>query len=158
MATFTTATYDAQLASLADVSQRPENFASMGNLFIFREQRVLSGAEAANDIIKLGYLPKGARVISGLSKLILSGDPGTTLTFDIGTAGDPNAFGDTVVVSAGERAFLDAGTIPVAANAERLMGDANLGDDLTLLATVHSAASLTATTKVDFFIVFALPM
>lgn len=157
MATKTTALYDAQVASLADLSKRPDGTLYGGRLHIRRAQHVLAGTEAANDTIRLMQLPKGAVVLPGLSKVIPSGDPGTTLSLDVGTDGDPNAFGDTVVVSAGERAFLDAGTIPVAANAVRSMGDSDLGDDLTVVATVHAANTLTANVKLDFFIAYMLP-
>ena len=112
-----------------------------GVLLIATAIVTLAGTEAANDTIQLVDLPAGAVVVPQLSH-VTGADPGTTLTLDIGDAGDTDRYADGIVLSAGGQVAFCSATLPAAVAAPyRLTGATRI------YATVASAASLTAAVK-----------
>lgn len=157
MPNYKTALATAQDAAKIDLSQRPDIGLYGGRVHHRRVQYTLIGTEAATETIKICDLPAGARVLSEISKVTPSADPGTALVIDIGTAGDPDAFSDGLVLSAGEKAVFDAPAVPIGANGDRRMGDSNLGTDLAVYATFMTATALTAAVVLNFDLFFVVP-
>lgn len=149
-----TALYIAQLASLADMSQRPDATqgygAGMPHMFLF--QLAFAGTESAADVQPLLYLPKGARVIPHLSRILMSGDPTDgNFTVHIGTATDNDCFAASVDLSAGGAALF---TTPGAAAAELNLykiGDTAIGPDDTLVNMTYATLSGTKTARTMTF-------
>jgi hypothetical protein len=128
MASFETVTGALQNDARTDASKAPNASTFGGKLHVERHEYVLTDAEVTNDTIDICWLPVGAVVVPHLSTIAASGDPGTTLTFTVGTEADPNRFADGVVVSAG--------------------GASNLFSSATLPLESYDPTPLTAATKV----------
>ncbi len=160
MAAYSTALNTAQVAALTDMSQRPDATLAGGaeRNHTLRTSYTLLATEATGEFLSLCQLPAGARIIPHLSRLILSASPGTTLTVDIGTDGDVNAFMETTTLSGAATAKLfTAAAEPASSLNIRRMGDSDLGADLTVKMKFTSAGTLTAGTVLSFEIVFTLP-
>ena len=123
-----------------------------GKLTVATAQVTLTSATAANDILTLipaGLLPIGAVVVPQLSSVTCS-DPGTTLTLDIGDAGDTDAYADGIVLSTGGQVAFTSGTKPAAvASPIRLAAAAD-----AIYATVMSADTVTNNTVLTFLIAY----
>lgn len=65
-----------------------------GDLRFYNVEVAFTSGVTANDTFQLFDLPPGAVIVPELSKIIASGDPGTTLTMDVGDAGDPDRYCD----------------------------------------------------------------
>jgi len=65
-----------------------------GILLFYNVEVACTSGVAANDTFQLFDLPPGAVIVPELSKITASGDPGTTLTIDVGDAGDPDRYCD----------------------------------------------------------------
>jgi hypothetical protein len=65
-----------------------------GDLRFYNVEVQLTTGVAANDTFQLFDLPPGAVIVPELSEIIATGDPGTTLTLDVGDALDPDRYCD----------------------------------------------------------------
>jgi hypothetical protein len=65
-----------------------------GDLRFYNVEVALSASVAANDTFQLLDLPPGAVIIPELSSISATGDPGTTLTLDVGDSGDADRYCD----------------------------------------------------------------
>jgi hypothetical protein len=111
----------------------------------------LAGTEATSDTIQLVDLPLGAVVLPQNSYCTTSADPGTTLTFNVGDAGSATRYANGIVLSAGGCIPFTNTNIPTAACTQyRIATQTNQ----RIIATVASAASLTAAVKVTFTIAY----
>ena len=101
MPTFTTAQYDAQVATRANTSRLADGNVASGEIQFATIPYVLTSGtdEAADDILKLMVLPKGAIPMPALSSITCSADPGTAFTVDVGTAENPDGWGDGVALT-----------------------------------------------------------
>jgi hypothetical protein len=122
-----------------------------GVVLIATASYTLSGSEAANDTIQLVDLPVGSVVLPQNSYCTTSADPGTTLTFSVGDAGSATRYANGIVLSAGGSVSLTNTNIPTAAVTPYRITTAT---GQRLIATVASAASLTAAVKVVFTIAY----
>jgi hypothetical protein len=115
----------------------------------------LAGTEAAADVINLCLLPAGAIPIPGLSKVV-SADPGTTLTMDVGTAADLDGYADGLVLSAGGQIeFGTSSPLPAWNTQTPIVADTGSGNAI-VKATVVSAGTLTASTVLTFILAWKL--
>ena len=94
MATFASVHYALQKEDRANPSRLSTPNVASGRVEFAYIPYALAGTEAANDIINLCVLPAGAVPIVPLCHVTCSADPGTTLTLDVGTAGDPDGLAD----------------------------------------------------------------
>lgn len=107
----------------------------------------LTGNEDAADVIRIAKLPKGAVVLPKESFVNVVTNPGTTLTLDIGDAGDDDRYADGInVASVGHVAFGTGGAAH--ANLHTLSGES------WITATLATAATLNAGGKLQFFIAY----
>jgi hypothetical protein len=111
----------------------------------------LLGTEAANDTIQLFDLPAGSVIIPALC-WVTCADPGTTLTLDIGDAADPDRYADGIVLSAGGNVNF-ASTLPVPAGITTPFCPTTTS---RVIVTVASANTLTATTVLNFCVVYRI--
>jgi hypothetical protein len=65
-----------------------------GDLRFYNVEVLTTTGTAANDTFQLFDLPPGCVIVPELSKITASGDPGTTLTIDVGDSGDPDRYCD----------------------------------------------------------------
>lgn len=119
-------------------------------LFHTRVSYTLAGTEAAADTINLAVLPVGATLVPQLCSVYCA-DPGTTLTLDVGYAANPDAFADGITLSAGGLVNFSSGTAPSGLTA---LEPITTG---TVIATVDSANTLTASVVLYFTLVWRLP-
>jgi len=148
MATFKTTHYAQQETAAGNMAKQVT--ATSGTLEYRAVTYALAGTEQANDLIYIGKLPVGAKVVPTLCSVVCA-DPGTTLTLDIGTAEDTDLLADGIVLSAGGRVEFTSGTMPAGALALTKLASEDV------YATVASAAALTATAKVVFNLVWTTP-
>lgn len=151
--------YVAQAAALANVASRPDaNAYGGGRLHVLPIVLAFLGTEVTGDVQPLCYLPKGAMVIPHLCRYNCEGDPSTgAVTMDVGTATDPNAFAEAIVLSAGGPFLFTAPAEPAASKAPLRIGDAALGaDDRLVSATYLSVAGTLTARSTLFWLVFQL--
>jgi len=65
-----------------------------GDLRFYNVEVALTSGVSANDTFQLFDLPPGYVIVPELSKITASGDPGTTLTIDVGDSGDADRYCD----------------------------------------------------------------
>lgn len=152
MASFDSTQYAKQKPTRANTSRNATENISDGSVEFATIAYTLAGTETANDTINLCILPAGAIVVPQLSS-VFSADPGTTLTLDIGTAADADAFADGITLSSGGRVEFTSGTAPAALTPTGLTADTGSGNAV-VYATVASAASLTASVVLHFLIAY----
>jgi hypothetical protein len=153
MASFETVTGALQNDARTDASKAPNAASFGGKLHVERHEYVLTDAEAANDTIDVCWLPVGAVVVPHLSCVAASGDPGTTLTLDIGTSDDADRFANEIVLSAGGAAILfSSATLP-----EESHNPTPLTTATKVICTVATAASLADTRTLVFWLAYTLP-
>ncbi len=155
MPTFNTAQYDLQKPDRANTSRFAPPNVSSGEVEWAVIPYTLAGTEAADDIINLCILPADVIPLPGLSRLICATDPGTALTVDVGTAENVDGWGDGVAATtAGPVEFCAAAHAnPAWLDATPLVADSNSGNAV-VFATVKTATSLTASTKVYFHLAY----
>lgn len=85
----------AKLAARTSLSAGIVNGDDNGGILTFYNVEVaLSGSVAANDTFQLIDLPPGAVLVPELCSISTTADPGTTLTVDVGDAGDVDRYCD----------------------------------------------------------------
>jgi hypothetical protein len=120
-----------------------------GILLLATTHYTLLGTEVATDTIELLDLPPGGVLVPQLSD-VTSPDPGTTLTFHVGDAGDVDRYANGIVQSAGGKVGFTSGTLPAAVGAP--YRDNTKGT--RIFATIASANTLTAGAKLTFTIAY----
>lgn len=160
MPTFNSALYNLEKPTRANPARLTTANIAGGELNLVVIQYPLAGTEAAADVINLCILPKGAVPVPGLSRVVCSQDPGTTLTLDVGTVdattGDPDGWADGIVLSAGgivEFASVAGTTLAWLLAETPLEGDTGSANSV-VAATVASANTLTAGTILYFHLVY----
>ena len=149
MPTFNSAVYTAQSSNHAWPSQQDVQ----AKLRYATVAYALVGTETAADIINLAILPRGAKVIPSLSRVVCE-DPGTALTVDIGFASNDDALADGLALTtAHDVAFTANGTATAAQYAPAALA---AGDE-RIFATVKTATDLTASAKLLFQIAYLEP-
>eukprot|EP01031_Cornospumella_fuschlensis_P042678 gene42678-52146_t len=152
MANINSDLYTLEVAAAADTSQAPNAHAYGGAIFIKECKAATVSASTNNDdLINLCFLPAGARVIPGLSFVQLSGDPGTALTIDIGTAADPDGFADGMALSSGGSVFFSNTGVALQATTP-----ARLTARTLVYATVASTDTLSGNRTLTFWIAYTL--
>lgn len=158
---YKTAMATAQDAAKINVASRPDLRSYGGRLHHLRVNYTMTNSETAGQIVKLCDLPKGAKIISGMSKVTPTGDPGTTLTLDFGCQGDMDCWGDGVVVSAAEKALFDAPAVPAGVSSDLSVGDSTLATetpaDLGVYMTFATVSTLSGGPTLVVDLVFTLP-
>ncbi len=110
----------------------------------------LPSSTATNDTIDLTpALPPGATVIPALCRAVCHADPGTTLVLDIGDAADPDRYADGLVLSSGGDVPFHTPAIPAGTTSPL-----QLTTDTALTALVTSASTITASSKITFYIAY----
>jgi hypothetical protein len=107
-------------------------------------------ALAANDVIELFNLPPGAEIVPQLSH-VTSADPGTTLTLDIGDAGDADRYADGISLNSGGQVAFCSGTLPVA-----YATPFHDNKETMIRALVTAATTITAGVKLVFTIAYRI--
>lgn len=113
----------------------------------------LAGTEVADEVLSLCKLPVGAKVIPSLSRVVCE-DPGTALTIDIGTVGNPDSLSDGLALTTAHDVAFTAGGTAVAA---QYVPEALTDGDETIIVTVKTASSLTAAAKLLFQVAYLEP-
>jgi hypothetical protein len=108
MANFDSALYTAQAAAVSDYSSAPNLKDYGGNVHYLHASITLTAATADADLLRIGYLPTGAKVVPAASKAQCHADPGTTLVLDVGISSDVDLFADGIVLSAGGAIAFDS--------------------------------------------------
>jgi hypothetical protein len=122
-----------------------------GNLRFLVATVTLPSTVAANDILELGNLPPGARVLPQHSFMTCHADPGTTLTVDVGTAANTDAYADGSVLSSGGIVNFATAAIPAGITAP-----VKLSEETLCYATVMSADTVTNNSKVTFTVAYVV--
>ncbi len=159
MATFDSTEYALQDFDRVNPSRLlPANRCS-GSLEIARFHYVTTTGtdEAANDIVRLGKLPKGAIVIPQLSSVFSAVDLGTSIIIDVGTVGNPDAYADGIDISAVGQVAFNSGTAPSGAISNEPMVDAAGDPDDDIIATYKTATAPDPSLTIVFTIAYVLP-
>lgn len=160
MPTFTTAVFDAQVATRANPSRlAAENLASGEIQYAVIPYTLTSGTdEAAADIIKLCKLPAGAIPVPQLSSITADADPGTAFTVHVGTAANDDGWGASVALTvAGKVEFCTlSGTMPAWLAPTGLVGDTGDAASALVYATVVTSTSPTAGVTLYFTLAYKL--
>jgi hypothetical protein len=155
--TFTTTLYDAQKADRANPSRlAAPNLASGTVEFAVARYTLTAGTdEAAADLINLCVLPAGAIPIPHLSKVVCDADPGTAFTIDVGTADNPDGWGDAIALTtAGIIEFVAAAhTMPAWLAPTPIVPDAASGNAI-VYATVVTSTAPVAGVNIDFVLAY----
>jgi hypothetical protein len=112
----------------------------------------LTGATAADDILEIvpaAQVPVGAVVVPQLCSVQCSADPGTTLTLDVGDAGNTDRYADGIVLSAGGQVGFCSTGVPAAA-----VTPYRITEQGKIYATVASANTITNGTTLTFIIAY----
>lgn len=161
MATFNTNNYNLQKPDrTTSITRLATPNVNSSDVIFARIPYTLAGTESAADTINLGYVPAGAIPLPELSKVTCSGDPGTTLTLDVGTAQDADGWARGITMSSGGQVEATSGTMPAFMAETELTADTAAGSlpgNVKVYATVASAASLTASTILYFILAYKLP-
>lgn len=157
MPSFDTGTYDNQEYARTNPTRLQAGNVVSSDVVYTRIPYTLAGTEAAADTINLCLLPAGAIPLPELSSVVLSGDPGTTLTLDIGTSANPDGWADGMVLSAGGQVLATAPVVPAYMVATELAEDTATPGNVKVYATVASADTLTASTILYFILAYKLP-
>ncbi|SKA88909.1 hypothetical protein SAMN02745166_01506 [Prosthecobacter debontii] len=155
--TFETPIFALQKKDRANTSRlAPPNIASGDVEFAIIPYTLTGGTdEAAADIIKLCVLPKDVIPLPHLSSIICDADPGTAFTVDVGTADNPDGWGDGVALTtAGKVEFCAAAhTMPAWLAQTPLVPDSGSGN-AEVFATVVTSTSPTAGVNVIFVLAY----
>lgn len=116
-------------------------------LAIVEDVYTLLGTETATQTVQIGQkIPEGWVPIKEMSYVVCE-DPGTTLTLDIGWAGNPDGLCDGLDVSAGGSFDLESATGVYGLDPVASAGEA-------LLCTFATVSTLTADAQIRFKIAF----
>lgn len=154
------ALYIAQAAALVNMASRPDatQNGAGGRLHVMPIVLAFLGTEVTGDIAPLCILPKGALIIPHLCRYNCEGDPSDgAVTMDVGTATDPDAFADGLVLTAGGPFLFTAPAEPAASKAPLRIGSSALGaDDVIIYATYAGVAGTLTARSTLFWLVFEL--
>lgn len=100
MATLETAQYALEKSTRANTSRLATANVSSGDIQYAIIKYALTGSEASADVLNLCILPAGIIPVPELSTVVVSADPGTTLTIDVGTDEDLDGWADGVALGA----------------------------------------------------------
>jgi len=152
MATFNTAQYALQSETRANPGRlAPKNVAS-GDVEFAVIPYTLLGTEAAADVLNLCLLPNDCIPMPMLSKVVCSGDTGSALTVDVGTAADLDGFADGLVLeNGGQVEFGTSNPMPAWMAQTPIVPDTGSGNAV-LKATLVTATGLTAGVILRFVI------
>ncbi len=145
MATYETTIYGQQKPSRANPARNaPPNVAS-GDVQYAVIPYVLhtSPALADADVIKLCVLPADVIPLPHLSSVVCDADPGTSITFDVGTAANDDGWADGLVLTASGKAefcFSAVSPAPAWLAPTPLVADTGSGN-AEVFATVKGAPS-----------------
>lgn len=157
MPTFETPIFEAQKASRINPSRlAAPNLASGEVEYAVIPYTLTSGTdEAAADILKLCVLPKGVIPLPHLSSIVCDADPGTAFTVDVGTADNPDGWGDGVALTtAGKVEFCaPAHTMPAWLAQTPLVPDSGSGN-AEVFATVVTSTAPVAGVNVIFVLAY----
>lgn len=155
---FSTTVAAAQLAGKTNLGSRPDATLNGGaeEVLAVRVQYQMLDSEVTSDTIDLIELPVGAQILPYLCRTSISGDPGTTLTLNIGTTGDVDAFAAVLVLSAGVAAAWTLPSEPAAQLILQRIGGTALGTDQMVRATFATISTLSNTRLLTFDIVYTL--
>lgn len=122
-----------------------------GVLLYFGASVTLPSGVAAADTFQLIDLPPGAVIVPELCSITASGDPGTTLTIDVGDSGDVDRYCDGANLgglSAAGIVLFTAPAIPAA-----VLTPYRSSDVVRVYATAATAGTVTAATVLKFTLV-----
>lgn len=122
-----------------------------GVLLYFGPEVTLPSGVAANDTFQLIDLPPGAVIVPELCSISASGDPGTTLTLDVGDSGDADRYCDGANLGALSAAGIVAFTAPALPAA--VITPFRSPNVTRIFATAATAGTVTANTVLKFTIV-----
>jgi len=122
-----------------------------GVLLYFGPEVTLPAGVAANDTFQLIDLPPGAVIVPELCSIAASGDPGTTLTIDVGDSADVDRYCDGANLGGLSAAGIVAFTAPALPAA--VMTPYRSSDVVRVYATAATANTVTADTVLKFTIV-----
>ena len=154
MAQFTTALYTSQIgtpgASLNVGIGLSKNV--WGKLRLVPVPYTVAGTEASADTIRLYNAKPGSRLIAGLSRVV-KGATGTTITTNIGDASNATRYASALALggAAGTIEF-NSGPGTDAYVPTDITAVAGAADQLTILATLSTVASPTASAKILFLL------
>lgn len=156
--TFTTAAYDAQSFSRTNPARLAAANVASGEVefAIIPYTLTADTDEAANDLIDLCILPEDCIPLPHLSKVICDADPGTAFTVDVGTAANPDGWGDAIALTvAGEVGFCTIGhTMPAWLAQTPLVADTATPGNAKVYATVVTSTSPVAGVNVIFVLAY----
>ena len=137
--------------------QAPPNV-SEGELQFTYIPVTFAGTEAAADIVNLCQLPAGVVPVPHLSSVIVTDDPGTTLTVDIGTATDPDGWCDGADVAALGVVNCCSAAVPAwASTVTTLSGDTGADDGLVTVYATWATVGTPAAGAFMFCLAYRLP-
>lgn len=138
----------------ANFYDRPEGQDVSADLQVANVLYTLVGTEVADDLFNLVKLPRGARLVTGLSH-VEAENPGTALVIDIGdtdSTADEDRYSDGLTLSAGGHfGFSAGGTVAAAETTPH-----TLESDCWIQAKVKTATSLIAAAKLRFTIAYTV--
>src|SRR5688572_16432455 len=149
MAERTTTVYDAQVDTRVKQARLP---AAQGRKVNYTRYAytLVAADETENDTIAICVLPPGVSPRPDLSSVVLSADPGTALTIDIGTAEDVDGWADGMVLDAGLQVMCCAPVVPAWMARTELAADS--GKKYTkVYATIKTGTTLTIPGAVVYF-------
>jgi hypothetical protein len=121
-----------------------------GSLMFTVATVTLPSSTATNDTIDITpALPAGATVVPTYCRAVCHADPGTTLVLDIGDAADPDRYADGLVLSAGGDVPFHTPAIPAGSTSPL-----KFTTDTAITALVSSASTITASSKITFYIAY----
>lgn len=152
MANFDSDLYTPQAAAINDYGASPNLKSFGGDLKYVHATVTLTSATADADVLRIGYLPAGAKVVPAASKVQCHADPGTALVLDIGTAANTDLYADGIVLSAGGAVAFDSNVCLQATVPEKL------AETTLVYATIPSSGANTITngSKLTFWIGYTL--
>ena len=157
MPSFDSGTYDNQEYTRTNPTRLQAGNVVSSDVVYTRIPYTLAGSESAGDTINLCLLPAGAIPLPELSSIVCSGDPGTTLTVDIGTSADADGWCDGAVLSSGGQVTCTSAVVPAYMVAGELAEDTATPGNVKVVVTVASANTLTASTILYFILAYKLP-
>jgi hypothetical protein len=136
----------AKLAARTGLANGIVNGDDAGGILTFYNVEVATTTgTAANDTFQLIDLPPGAVIVPELCSITASGDPGTTLTIDVGDSGDVDRYCDGANLGALSAAGIVLFTAP-AIPAAVLTPYRNNEDVTRIYATAATAGTVSAVT------------
>lgn len=145
--------YTKQTDALADYSQAPNLKEEGGTLHLLHAVVTLPASVAANDLLRLGYLPPSAKVIPALCRVQASAAPTAAVVLDVGTAAVGDAFADGISISTRAGVSFDSVTTGVVVQA---VTPVKLTAPTPVIAKVTGAAAVGSNVTLTFFIAYTL--